>query len=382
VNSVVNRLKTVVKMMSERVALSSLQSRLIFGNTTIFILGLGSVVLWLDWETKPLFMATQQQEMVLDSAKLLAILQSLKLVSLWSLMSVTLISILFIQYVLFPLCQVIQQMENPTNALSVNQINQAPCEVRQLIKQWNHQLVYISEMKEQQRQFIRGAAHELRTPLSLVYGYLQRAIERNQNLTDPQKESLTMAADEAERMTQVLQELLLLARADCGAVPFHLESLRLNDLLVEIAGMAEKFEHHAIRIEADAKPITVKADRRHLMQVLSRLLDNAVKYSPADTSIILKLNRCQDQAVIQVCDSGSADSSGRGQGIPRAQQARIFEPFYRVDPSRTRSTGGVGLGLSIVRALVESMGGSVTVQSKPAQGSTFTLTLPALGDAS
>ncbi len=381
-NSVVNRLKAAVKMMPERISLSSLQSRLIFGNTTIFILGLGSLVLWLDWETRPLFMATQQQEIVLDSAKLLAILQSLKLVSLLSLTTVTLISILFIQYVLFPLYQVIQQMQNPIHALSANPINRAPCEVRQLIERWNHQLVYVSEIKEQQKQFIGGAAHELRTPMSLVYGYLQRASRRNQNLTDDQQEALEMAAAEAKRMTQVLQELLILARADRGNMPLHPESLKLNDLLLEIASMAEKFEQRTIRIEADATLITVKADRRHLVQVLNRLLDNAVRYSPADKPITLRLKCTDDKAIIQVCDSGGADLSVGGQGIPGAQQARIFEPFYRVDPSRTRSTGGVGLGLSIVRALVENMGGSVTVQSKPDQGSTFTLTLPALGDAS
>ncbi len=382
VNSVVNRLKATAKMMPGRISLSSLQSQLIFGNATIFILGLGSVFLWLDWETRPLFMATQQQEMVLDSAKLLAILQSLKLVGFLSLTAVVLISILFIQYALFPLYQVIQQMQNPTQALSVNPSHQAQREVRQLIEQWNHQLVYVSEMKEQQKQFISGAAHELRTPLSLVYGYLQRARRRNQNLTDAQQEALEMAAAEAKRMTQVLQELLLLARADRGSMPFYLESLRLNDLLVEIAGMTNKFEQHAIRIEAEATPITVKADRRHLIQILSRLLDNAIRYSPADKPITLRLKRTNDEAVLQVCNSGSADLFGQEPSIPRAQQARIFEPFYRVDPSRTRSTGGVGLGLSIVRALVESMGGSVTVQSKPDQGSTFTLTLPALGDAS
>ena len=143
-------------------------------------------------------------------------------------------------------------------------------------------------------------------------------------------------------MTEVLQELLLLARADRGALPFRLESLVLNELLADIAAMTYQFEQQTIHLEADPRPIEVKADRRYLMQVLGRLIDNAVRYSPVDKPIILKLNRREGWAVIQVCDSASADLSARGRGIPSAQQARLFEPFYRVDPSRTRSTGGVG----------------------------------------
>ena len=379
-NSVVDFLKGLVKRICERVDFSSLEFRLIFGSTTILILGLGSFFLWIDWEISQLLIITQQQNVTLDSTKLLAVLQSLRIVSLLSITITTFISILYIRRTLFPLQQVLQEMKDQTPTLSLNPIHQAPSEVRQLIDHWNHWLVYISEMEERQKQFINGAAHELRTPLSLIYGYLQQAMRRNHNLVDSQKEALAMAAAEAKRMTEILQELLLLLRADRGAIPFRLESLVLNELLAGIAGMTHPFEQRTIHLEADSRPIKVKADRRYLMQVLGRLIDNALRYSPVDEPIILKLNRREGWAVIQVCDSASADLSAHGRGIPSAQQAHIFEPFYRVDPSRTRSTGGVGLGLSIVRALMDSMGGSVTVQSTPDQGTTFTLTLPAQGD--
>ena len=377
-NSVVNPFKASVKGIQE--SFSSLQFRLIFGSTTILILDLGSMALWMDWEIKKLLLDTQQLNSALDSTKLVAVLQSLKIVSLLLITITTIISILYVRRTLFPLQQVLQEMKDQTPALSLNPIHRAPSEVRQLIDYWNHRLVYISEMKEQQKQFINGAAHELRTPLSLIYGYLQQAMRRDHNLVDSQKEALAMAAAEAKRMTEVLQELLLLARVERGVIPFHLETLVLNELLVEVAGMTHPFEQRTILFESDARPIEVNADRRYLIQVLGRLIDNAVRYSPVDEPIILKLNRREGWAVIQVCDNASADLSAQSCGIPSAQQARIFEPFYRVDPSRTRSTGGVGLGLSIVRALIESMGGSVSVQSKPDQGTTFTLTLPALGD--
>ena len=104
-----------------------------------------------------------------------------------------------------------------------------------------------------------------------------------------------------------------------------------------------------------------------MKQVLLNLIDNAVKYSAAGTPIVLKLDQFHDKVVIQVCD--------HGYGIPLQHQARIFERFYRVDESRSPATGGSGLGLSIVKTLVEGMKGNVTVQSKLDEGSIFTISL-------
>ena len=151
-------------------------------------------------------------------------------------------------------------------------------------------------------------------------------------------------------------------------MPFRLEVLVINDLIADAARMTEKFGHRRIEIEFSPKPVKVKGDRDAIMQVVTHLIDNAFKYSDAAQPITLKLGQTDGWAVIQVCDKGC--------GIALVDQPRIFEPFYRVDPSRTRSTGGVGLGLSIVKSLIEGMGGQVTVQSTPGIGSTFTLTLP------
>lgn len=117
----------------------------------------------------------------------------------------------------------------------------------------------------------------------------------------------------------------------------------------------------------------MKADYSRLKQVLLNLIDNAIKYSEIDTPIAFKLNQLEDRAIVEVCD--------RGYGIPLQQQARIFERFYRVDESRSHTTGGCGLGLSIVKTLVEGMGGSVSVQSKLGEGSTFTISLPMYSSA-
>lgn len=141
-----------------------------------------------------------------------------------------------------------------------------------------------------------------------------------------------------------------------------------NDLVEEVVMMAKKYSDRTITIESEIYPIEIKTDYSRFKQVLLNLIDNAIKYSDADTPIIFKLDRFQDRAIIQVCD--------KGYGIPLQQQARIFERFYRVDESRSHTTGGCGLGLSIVKTLVEGMGGSVSVESKLGEGSMFIISLP------
>ena len=162
--------------------------------------------------------------------------------------------------------------------------------------------------------------------------------------------------------------MLDLARADAGYLHIHLEPLVLNDLVVEVATTAMQYTDRIITLETSHEQILVKADRSRLKQVLLNLIDNAVKYSEAHFAIAIVLAVKAESAIIHVCD--------RGLGIPLTQQHLIFERFYRVDEARNRSTGGCGLGLSIVKTLVDSMGGSVTVRSKLGEGSTFTVTLP------
>jgi len=166
---------------------------------------------------------------------------------------------------------------------------------------------------------------------------------------------------------RLLEDLLDLARADSGYTHFHLETVLLNDLVAEVAGMAQKFSDRSLTVMATAD-VEAIADRDHLKQVLINLIDNAVKYSAPEQPIFLRLERVDRLAIIEVCD--------RGVGIRLQDQSRIFDRFYRVDEARSSSTGGQGLGLAIVKTLLEGMRGSITVRSKPGEGSTFTITLP------
>jgi signal transduction histidine kinase len=197
-------------------------------------------------------------------------------------------------------------------------------------------------------------------------GYLQSLLRRSSNLNAYQREALETAASEADRTVRLLQDLLDLARADSGYTHYQMEPVILNDLLVEVAGMAENFSNRLIQVEAK-ETIEAIIDRDRLKQVLINLINNAVKYSDFDQPIELTVEQLDQQIIIQVRDYGV--------GIPLQDQSRIFERFYRVDEARARDTGGHGLGLAIAKTLVEGMGGSITVRSKLNGGSVFAIVL-------
>ncbi|MDZ8241980.1 MAG: HAMP domain-containing sensor histidine kinase [Nostoc sp. ChiQUE01a] len=301
----------------------------------------------------------------------LAMVQSLSMISVLAIIILTVAIAIYIKHSLQPLRQ-LNQMAAVISAEDLGQaqlyLDNAPSEVKELAQTLTMLLSRLSQSWEQEREFVSNVSHELRTPLTIVHGYLQSVLRRQNNLTQTQQEALETAASEAERTIRLLQDLLDLARADSGYLHFQMKSYVLNDLVEEIVMMAEKYSDRQIHIESTIYPIEVKVDYSRLKQVLLNLIDNAVKYSEANTPIIFKLDRLPDKVIIQVSDNGY--------GIPLQHQARIFERFYRVDESRSHATGGSGLGLSIVKTLVEGMGGNVSIQSKLGEGSIFTITLP------
>lgn len=255
------------------------------------------------------------------------------------------------------------------------EMDQIPSEVKELVSAFGTLSTRLSESDAQQRQFTSSISHELRTSLSLVYGYLQSTLRRCNNLTDSQKEALEVAVEETERTIQLLKDLIDLARINSKSMAFQLELVNLNDLVPAVIEMVQPAEPPLLEFQADADPILAEADSSQLMRVLKHLIDNALRYADTDQPIVLRLSQSRTSkigaaAVIEVCD--------RGCGIALADQRHLFEPFYRVEASRCRTTGGVGLGLAIVKSLVEAMSGQVTVQSVPNEGSIFTVRLPAI----
>jgi signal transduction histidine kinase len=310
------------------------------------------------------------QDITRDQTMFLAVVQSLAIATLLSILAITVAIALYVWRSLRPLRQLSQLAGSisPENLGAAQlQLTHAPSEVKELAQMLEMMLSRLSQAWEQQRQFTSNASHELRTPLTIVHGYLHSVLRRETNLTETQREALSTAAAEADRTVQMLQDLLDLARTDTEHL--HRSSIVLNELLVEVAGMAEQHSNRPIAIEAKIGSVEVKANRNRLKQVLLNLIDNAIKYSESSQPVTVKLNQLGKQVVIQVCD--------RGCGIPLVEQSRIFERFYRLDEARARSTGGYGLGLAIVKTSIESMGGKIAVHSKLGEGSTFTITLPA-----
>ena len=285
----------------------------------------------------------------------------------------------------------LRHMSQMTETLSVEELahsqlklGNAPTEVRELASTCEHALSRLSNALNHQQQFVRDISHELRTPLSIVSGYLQSLLRRSKMFTEPQREALETAAEEADHTIRLLQDLLNLERAESGHMRFNFSTVVLNDLLDDVVRMAIISSYRDIDIDIRVDhPVEAHVDPDSLRQVLAQLVDNALKYSEPDQVVTVRLDQTDrppskfstqsnsdgtSYAIIQVCD--------RGVGIPLQHQSRIFDQCYRVDSNRSRTTGGCGIGLSIVKVLVEGMGGTVSVHSKPDQGSIFTVTLP------
>jgi signal transduction histidine kinase len=347
---------------------ASLQFRLMAGLIGICAIALITYKAFSHWELQTLLMMQPERS---TSAQLAAISDRLATLSLLAMSVMTIAGLGVIRWSLQPLHQFKQWVALTTNdAPERFDARRAPSEIRVLAHRWNEMLTQQAAVGHQQRQFINNVAHELRSPLSLVQGYLQRTAKRSQTLPAAQQESLAMATAEAERMTLILQDLIDLARAE-SLVTLCEEPLILNEFVRDIASMAEKFDHRTIETKIAPFPVRVQTNRDYLMQVIDHLIQNAIRYSDRNTPIVIELNQINGSAIIQVCD--------RGDGISQSQHALVFEPFHRVDPSRARATGGTGLGLAIVKTLIEKMEGTISLDSYPGEGTIFTLTLPTSG---
>ena len=310
------------------------------------------------------------QDITLEQSMFQTMLWNLAIGSLIAIVLMTVIIALYIKYSLQPLRQ-LSQMTETISAEDLGKISlkfdKAPSEVKELALTLSHLLSRLSLSWEREREFTSNLSHELRTPLTIVYGYLQSVLRRRHNLSETQQEALETAASETKRTIRMLQDLLDLARADNGYLPLQIDSYSLYDLAKEVITMSTKFSERVINIELENVPINVQVDYDKFKQVMLNLIDNAINYSAEKTPITIKLYKSQEKAIIQVID--------RGYGIPLQHQSRIFERFYRVDESRNHPSGGCGLGLSIVKTLVEGMGGNITVESKLGEGSIFTISL-------
>ena len=223
---------------------------------------------------------------------------------------------------------------------------------------------------EAQKRFVADAAHELRSPLTNLRGTIEVTLRRPRSIEEYQ-ESLAIAAAEIERLSRLTNDLLVLSRADAGQLVCRPASCDVVEIAANaIAASAHRATERRVHIDLAAParlPIVADADR--LRQVVDNLLDNGLRHAPEGTTLTVTAEARNGDVVVAVRD--------RGLGLTAEQQTRIFDRFYRADESRARSSGGLGLGLPIAKAIVEAHHGTLAVQSAPGAGCTFVVTLPA-----
>jgi two-component system OmpR family sensor kinase len=252
-------------------------------------------------------------------------------------------------------------------------------ELAELAGTFDAMLARLQAAFDRQRRFVADASHELRTPLTIINLEVGRVLAGHRSL-DEYQHALQIVNAEGERMTRLVSDLMTLARMDAGQTVLHFEELDLSDVALEAAErLSALAERQQIRLEMkDLPELLVHGDRQYLVQMVSNLIENAVKYSgPGQTVQIETGPRHDDQQ-----DAAMLRVSDHGPGIPSDHLPRLFDRFYRVDQARTHNPGeasspaGSGLGLSIVAWIVQSHGGEIHVQSKVNEGSVFEVTLP------
>jgi heavy metal sensor kinase len=243
-------------------------------------------------------------------------------------------------------------------------------ELGRLAAAFDRMLDRLDQAFRRERRFVSDVSHELRTPLTALRGRIEVTLTRRRSPLE-YEETLRGLETEVARLTRLSEDLLLLARLDRGALTPRREVVDLSALLASVAEQARPLAHgRGQQLQEDvAAGLSAEADPDQLVRLFLNLLDNAMKYTDEGGIIALTGRRDGDLVSVSVRDTGP--------GIAAEHLGSVFDRFYRVDGSRARATGGHGLGLAIVQEISEAHGGAVTVQSRPGEGSVFTVTLPA-----
>jgi len=242
-----------------------------------------------------------------------------------------------------------------------------PGEVGELASSFNRMAAALSRAEELRRNMTADIAHELRTPLSVVRGKLEGILDGVYPATEAH---LAPALEEVALLSQLVEDLRVLALAEAGRLELDLREVDLADLLHDAAvnfGPMVADEHLSLKLDIASDLPSVLADWRRISQVLGNLITNAVRHTPAGGQITLAAYRTEDGVAVEVRDTGT--------GIPEEDQPHVFERFWRGDRSRARSSGGSGLGLAIARQLVELHGGNIMVESVVGLGTSMRFTL-------
>lgn len=238
-----------------------------------------------------------------------------------------------------------------------------------------HDVTELARLDRMRRDFVANASHELRTPLTAIRGYTETLLDDPQLPADRRAEYLAVIDRHSRRLGQIVDELLELSQIEDARAPLEFEVLDCSALIERCALDArDRAASRQLQIHCEIAPgLVAETNAAALEQILTNLIDNAIKYTPAGGEIRVRAESVGERLRILVSDTGI--------GIPESDLPRIFERFYRVDKARTREAGGIGLGLAIVKHLTQALHGSIKVESRLGRGTTFSLGLPRRLDA-
>jgi signal transduction histidine kinase len=242
-------------------------------------------------------------------------------------------------------------------------------EVKRLADTFDDMLERLESAFESQKQFIQDASHELRTPIAIAQANIEVAEMEGKATARDYRRLMDVLKMSLERMNRLSDNLLLLSNGEQTQIKQTVVDIPplLDEVVVEAGARAAAAD---VKLELELTPDDIRTlgDAFRLKQAIINLVDNAIKYNRPGGSVRVTAEADESRLVIRVQDSGI--------GIPHVDQQRIFDRFYRVDKSRSRAQGGSGLGLAIVKKIVEDHGGTISVESTPGEGSTFTIGLP------
>ena len=247
-------------------------------------------------------------------------------------------------------------------------------QLQRLTETLNGMLARLEASVQRMKEFTADASHELRAPVSLIRTTAEVAVQKRDRTAAEYREALGEILEESERTSQVVDSLMLLARADSGKETLDYSSTDLCAIVQEAADQGEKLARNRglqFSAKVPSSPLPIHADSDAIRRALLILIDNAAKYTPSGGQVRMDLTRQGSVAIAAVTDSGI--------GIAADDLDHIFDRFWRADKARSREHGGAGLGLSIAKWIAETHGGSIEVDSQPGKGSSFRIRLPLNG---
>lgn len=239
-------------------------------------------------------------------------------------------------------------------------------EVGELARAFNQMAAELAETDRVRRDLVANVSHELRTPITALQVVLENLVD---GVTEPDPETFKTMLAQVERLGRLVKQLLDLSRLESGAVPLERTEFRVEPLLAH--AVREQQLHApeiAVSVSVDSPDLTADGDPERVHQVVANLLENAVRHTPRGGTVQVRAQRDHDGVTIEVLDEGP--------GIAAADEARIFERFYRADSARASSDGGAGLGLAIAQWIVDLHGGDIHPEPREPHGCRMVVTLP------